>query len=40
VRLPEVTAERGHINAAEEVDEQNDADRDAKGDLEPVQRPS
>jgi hypothetical protein len=40
VRAPEVTAELGQIDAAEEIDEQNDADRDAEGDLEPAQSPS
>ena len=36
----QLTSELRQIDAAEEVDEEGDADRDAEGDLEPVQRPS
>jgi hypothetical protein len=33
-------AELGQIDTPEKIDEQNDADRDAEGDLDPAQSPS
>ena len=35
-----MTTELGQIDAPEEIDEQNDADRNAEADLDPAQSPS